>query len=178
MTPTHAHYRAGPLFGGVEESGAEFSADRLHRLKLWRQWDTMKPAALFVMLNPSLADETTLDPTVRKCIGFATRWGYGKLWVGNLYTWISPYPEQIVQREAAAIAPGADQALLEMVEAVDLVIAAWGAQPWLTQRAHDVSRLLVSAKPLWCLGKTKDGWPRHPLYRSYEAALEPYAGKA
>jgi len=163
--------------GGAAVAGAEFSDDRTHRLKLWRQWDLSKPAVLFIMLNPSLADEAKLDPTVRKCVGFAERWGHGKLFIGNLYTLISPYPEDVLSG-VVPIAPGADQALLDMARLVDRVVVAWGAQPWLTRRAHDVCRLILFAKrgPLWCLGRTKDGWPRHPLYRSYETVLEPYVG--
>lgn len=146
--------------------------EQLHRLKLWRVWDVGKPTVLIVMLNPSLADAMNDDPTLRKCIGFAKRWGMGRLLVGNLYTVVSPYPGMC--REPFAQAPGADEALHEMAVEADMIVAAWGTQPWLETRPQVVRDLLERHKQLRCIGRTKDGQPRHPLYRSYEAALEPY----
>lgn len=166
------------LDGSNELPGlAEFTQDGQHRLSLSRVWTPGKPWVLFVMLNPSIANDRQLDPTVRKCIGFAQRWGFGGLLVGNLYTLVSPFPERVRDvldgpYPALANAFGADDALIRLAGQAQKIVVAWGTQPWLAQRAHDVTRVLSRIQPLFCLGKTADGWPRHPLYRAYEAELD------
>lgn len=156
-------------------ASARFSTDGKHRLDLTRTWGDGKRVA-FVMLNPSIANEERLDPTLRKCMGFAKRWDFGGMVIGNLYTLVSTYPEQ-VPKHSEPNHPDADEALLEIAVAVDKIVVAWGTQPWLAARAHEVTKLLAGFKPLWCLGTTQDGWPRHPLYRSYEADLQLFRAK-
>lgn len=154
---------------------ARFSDDRRHRFVLRRTWGTGR-AVMFVMLNPSIADERRLDPTVRRCVGYAKRWGFETLWVGNLYSLVSSYPED-VPRDSAPVHPETDGELVSMARQCDRVVVAWGTQPFLAERAHNVTKLLARERDLYCLGRTKDGWPRHPLYRSYEANLEIYRTK-
>jgi hypothetical protein len=149
---------------------ASFSADRRHRFLLRRRWSPDR-TLLFVMLNPSIADERRLDPTVRKCMGFARQWGFGALLVGNLYSLISPYPEDL-RKATDLVHLETDKTLVEMAREAEFVIAAWGTQPFLATRAHNVTKLLSRERDLYCLGRTNDGWPRHPLYRSYEADVE------
>lgn len=55
-----------------------------YRYELTRRW-APGPLVGWVMLNPSRADAHTDDPTVRRCVGFAHRWGYGGLIIRNLY---------------------------------------------------------------------------------------------
>jgi hypothetical protein len=81
------------------KSGAELSACRTYRYRLWRQWDADLAPVVWVMLNPSTADESADDPTIRKCIGFAQRWGYGGIEVVNLYAYRSPDPRQLKKGE-------------------------------------------------------------------------------
>ena len=64
---------------------ANFSKDRTYRYRLSRTWDESKPSVLFIGLNPSTADEKTNDPTIRRLIGFARRWGFGSMYVCNLF---------------------------------------------------------------------------------------------
>jgi hypothetical protein len=154
---------------------ARFSLDRRHRFTLQRIWGA-GPAVLFVMLNPSIADERRLDPTVRKCVGFAKRWGFESLLVGNLYSLVSTYPEH-VPKDPEPVHPETDAALLEMARAAECVVAAWGTQPFLNTRAYHVTKFLAREREIQCLGFTKDGWPRHPLYRSYEADRELFQRK-
>src|SRR4029077_5114543 len=73
---------------------AEFSHCRRYRFALWRRWDS-GPQVLFVMLNPSTADETTDDPTIRRCIGFARTWGFGSLAGANLFAFRTLKPRQL-----------------------------------------------------------------------------------
>ena len=74
------------MFLGIDpmQAGAEFSPCRRYRLTLRRRWDSA-PQVLFGLLNPSTADESRDDPTVRRCIGLARSWGYGALAIGNLF---------------------------------------------------------------------------------------------
>jgi len=66
-------------------SGATFSTDRVYRYALWRVWDAALPSFVVIGLNPSTADETENDPTIRRCIGFAKREGCGGLVMLNLF---------------------------------------------------------------------------------------------
>ena len=77
------------------QSGADFSECGRYRYKLWRTWDDVRPVVMFIMLNPSTADATADDPTIRRCIGFAHDWGYGGVRVGNLFAWRTPYPQRV-----------------------------------------------------------------------------------
>ena len=77
------------------QSGADFSECGRYRYKLWRTWDDIRPVVMFIMLNPSTADATADDPTIRRCIGFARAWGYGGVRVGNLFAWRTPYPQRV-----------------------------------------------------------------------------------
>jgi hypothetical protein len=91
--------------------------------------------------------------------------------VGNLFSVISPHPED-VPKHPEPVHPDTDAALVEMARAAERVIAAWGTQPFLNARAYTVTKLLAREREVQCLGFTKEGWPRHPLYRTYEADLE------
>jgi hypothetical protein len=160
-------------------SGATFDAERRHRVRLWRYW-APGPRVLWVMLNPSTADEDVLDPTVRRCVGFSRRWGFGGLYVGNLFTRVSSDPRAL---RTAAGRIGAQQLtddweLRAMAHASTQVIVAWGQDAAVKSaggslRAREVTSLLADYMPL-CLGITKAGHPRHPLYVPYKAVRVPY----
>jgi hypothetical protein len=155
-------------------SGATFDAERRHRVRLWRQW-APGPRVLWVMLNPSTADETTLDPTVRRCVGFSRRWGFGGLYVGNLFTLVSSDPRAL-KTAAGRIGSNrltANQELRAMAHASAQVIFAWGQWRGAEIRAREVTALLADYVPV-CLGVTKAGHPRHPLYVPYKAIRVPY----
>ena len=145
---------------------AIISEDGVYRYRLERQWDTLTGAGtvLWIMLNPSTADAEKNDPTIRRCIGYSKAWGYAGLYVGNLYALRSTDPKAI-GKHADPVGPECDHHLAMMVEPshVSLVVCAWGsgADP---RRVDQVCDLLQSYLRLHCLGFTKDGSPRHPLY--------------
>ena len=123
---------------------------------------------LFVGLNPSTADESTDDPTVRKCLGFARRWGMDGVLLANLFAYRATDPKAL-RDVADPVGPDADRWLRWALERADVAVAAWGAVParW-HGRAHEVARL---APGRWrCLARTRDGHPRHPLYAPYATA--------
>ena len=74
---------------------AKLSDNKKHRYSLKRIWDKDKPKVLFIMLNPSLADNYKDDPTIRRLIKFAKLFGYGGFYVGNLFSYITPYPKEL-----------------------------------------------------------------------------------
>lgn len=125
----------------------------------------------FVMLNPSTADHQVDDPTIRKCSGFAQRWGCDRYAVFNLYAMRSPDPKDLL-KHPDPIGPANDDYLRGAVSEFGDFVCAWGASAK-PERARQVGELLAgSGGRLWCLGVTKDGHPRHPLYRPYAQPLE------
>jgi hypothetical protein len=152
------------LFGTVPtEAAAAFSPDRRYRYSLLRRWGPGQ-AACFVMLNPSTADETEDDPTIRRCMGFAQSWGYDALVVGNLFAFRATDPNGMLA-EPACIGPENDTWLRRIIVGAGIVVCAWGANG--THLGRGVNfRAMASAwgTPLFVLGLTLRGEPRHPLY--------------
>lgn len=141
---------------------ARFDAARRYRYRLTRVWDASRPVVLFIMLNPSTADERADDPTIRRCIGFARRWDMGGLEVVNLFAWRSPSPATL-RRVADPVGPNNDAAIRRAASRAARIFAAWGNHGARNQRAADVMRILGPI-PVFCLGVTRSGQPRHPLY--------------
>ncbi len=131
-----------------------------YRYVLERQWQPALPCVLFVALNPSTADGQNDDPTVRRCVGFARSWGFGKLVLANLFALRSSNP-CLLSIDADPIGPENDRWLAELSSRFDLTIAAWGAHGALLQRAAEV---LPKLSNVHHLGLTNAGHPRHPLY--------------
>jgi hypothetical protein len=155
-------------------SGATISDCGTYRYRLWRTWSDAPPV-LFVMLNPSTADATANDPTIRKCIAFAKRWGHGGIEVGNLFALRSTDPKAL-RRHPDPVGPDNDQSLRIMARLCGMVICAWGNGGTLNGRGRNVAAMLAEEgrAPL-CFNITKAGQPEHPLYRPYTNVMQPYA---
>jgi len=149
------------LFGGMQRS-AEFSECRTWRYSLIRVWDESLPLVVFVLLNPSTADEFQDDPTNRRGINFAASWGFGSVVFVNLFAIRSPYPKKI-KEVPDPIGPDNDSYILTWAGKADKVICAWGVHGDYENRNKDVLALLSEHK-LHHLGLTKDRHPKHPLY--------------
>jgi hypothetical protein len=144
--------------------GATFDERRRYRYRLWRDWTASPRRVTFIMLNPSTADERVLDPTVRRCIGFAKAWGFGGIDVVNLYAWRSTDPAAL-RRSADPVGAGNDAAIACALRQAALAVAAWGSHPLAGERATAIRALAARLRmPLYCLGTTTAGHPRHPLY--------------
>jgi hypothetical protein len=124
------------------------------------------------MMNPSTADDNTDDPTIRRCKDFARRFGYAILDVVNLFAFRATEPIEIDYAHDP-VGPETDHHIMEAVRESDDVIVAWGAMGAKYDRVEEVLRLL-NGHPIKCLGVTKDGHPRHPLYLRNDAELIPY----
>lgn len=156
-----------------ENSGAVFSACRLYRYRLWRQWGE-QPPAVFVMLNPSTADEIDNDPTVERCERRARAMGYGGLRVANIFALRSTDP-QALYGHADPVGQQNDSAILESVSGAGIVVCAWGGHGNLNGRGDAVLHLLRAAgiEPHF-LKLNGDGTPRHPLYVGYDVTPKPW----
>lgn len=167
MTKTTTEH-AADLAGGT--GSATFSGDRAYRYALTRRWDG-RPAAVFVMLNPSTADAFRTDPTVTRCQGFARREDCGGLIIVNLFALRATDPRDL-RGHPDPVGAGNDQYISGHCASGRLVIAAWGAHGRLHGRDQAVLSMLAGARiAVRCLGVTAGGMPRHPLYLPRGAQL-------
>ena len=138
---------------------AAFSPCRLYRYDLWRRWSD-KPYCMFIGLNPSTADETQDDPTVRRCINYAKDWGYGGLVMTNIFAYRATLPKDMkAQNEPIGLEN--DKYLKKLAKNAGIVVAAGGKDGSHLDRGKRVTELI---QPLHCLKKNNDGSPAHPLY--------------
>ena len=158
---SHGHVPANDMDYPEEDTTAYFSDDRVYRYVLWRIWDRTKPFVLFIGLNPSTADEVNNDPTVRRCITYAQDWGYGGLCMMNAYALRSTDPRQLKKVEDP-IGTDNDCWIKLMSEHAKMIVAAWGTHAAYMSREGKI--LDVISSDIHCLGTTKDGHPKHPLY--------------
>lgn len=132
-----------------------------YRYTLERQWDSKKPTLGFMMLNPSTADAEKDDPTIRRCIGFGKELGMGGIIVLNVFAYRATDPKELLSA-ADPVGPLNSNHLKWYGNQASYVIAAWGANKTVTAgRVAEITRVIPV---LHCLGTTKDGSPRHPLY--------------
>lgn len=162
-----APVKAVPLFEDYSGT-ATFSDDRRYRYELTRRWGH-GDRVIFVMLNPSTADSDADDPTIRRCLGFARAWGYGRLTVLNLYALRATQPRDL-WTTGDPVGPDNDAYLSEHVrDTSPLLICAWGIHAR-TDRVRTFWSLQGSQRAQ-SLGVTRSGAPRHPLY--LPASTEP-----
>ena len=170
-----------------EPNGATFSKDGRRRYLLWRTFDDCadRKPMVFVMLNPSTADASVNDPTIRRCMWFARREGAGGIVVVNLSPHRATHPRDLYAAHAAGddIVYGLKNGLtiFQAFRMGGPVVFAWGAgvRPPLYGAIRNVRRRALEAgqSPL-CLGRTKDADPRHPLMLRNDTPLESYDGLA
>ena len=152
---------------GDAPSTAVYSDCERYRYSLTRVWDTQGGKVLFVMLNPSTATEVQNDPTVERCERRARTLGFGGFRVTNIFAWRDTDPRKM-KATGDPIGPHNDAAILEGATWANRVIAAWGTHGAHMNRGADVAVLLASTgNPLYHLGLSKHGHPKHPLYLPY-----------
>ena len=152
-------------------SGAQFSRCRRWRYLLWRRWDAARPAANFLMLNPSTADEFRLDPSCSRARDYAERWGFGSVLITNIFAWRATDPEEM-KAARDPVGRGNDAAILRAAREAALVVCAWGNHGAHMDRAGKVVKMLNAEKTaLHALPVNRGGQPAHPLY--LPATLKP-----
>lgn len=166
------------------DAGAHISKDGKYRYLLWREWRGGTPdnwrwfgatdgngtplgepeSCLFIMLNPSTADGTQDDPTIRRCVGFAKFWGYDRLEVVNLFAYRATDPRELMNLSLdEAVGPENRERVFSAVSMAKMIVCAWGAHG--DYLGQDETLLgWIDPRERYCLGITKDGAPRHPLY--------------
>lgn len=156
---------------------AVFSHDCRHRYVLTRTWDEQKPQLAIIGLNPSTATEVDDDPTIRRCVDFAARYSYGGIIMLNLFAWRATDPREL-KRTTDPIGRLNDEAISAIAGSCD-VLCAWGVHGANYGRAARVLQLLrdLNAR-LLCLGTTKDGAPKHPLYLKATTPLVAFEARA
>lgn len=152
---------------------ALFDPTGAYRYRLVRAWGPGGRVA-FVMLDPNTADAVRDDPTIRRCVGFARRWGFGSLEVVNLFAFCAPDPRTLTRADDP-VGPENDRHITGALRRADLVVCAWGATPLARARAVEVVPLFAGRRAR-CLGLTKRGAPRHPLYLRADTALRAFSG--
>lgn len=157
---------------------AIISEDEAHRLVLARWWTVpARRLCLWIMLNPSTADACSDDATIRRCTAFSRAFGFDGYFVVNLFTFRSIDPLQLTLQATQARhmnAPEADDVIDMLASWVDAIIVAFGAHKPASTRGAEVCRHLeAQGRKLECLGYTKEGLPRHPLFVRKTAQLMP-----
>ncbi|MBU2960933.1 DUF1643 domain-containing protein [Citreicella sp. C3M06] len=154
-------------------SRALYSPCETYRYGLERRWGE-GGCLLFIMLNPSTADERRNDPTIERCQRRAVALGFGALRIANLFAFRATRPADL-RRAPVPVGPENDALLLRWHRAAEMTLAAWGTHGSYLGRAAQVAGLCGE---LHHLGLTRDGHPRHPLYVPYAVAPLPWVRPA
>ena len=152
---------------------AVISPDGLYRYRLSRSWDGTKLPLVWIMLNPSTADATEDDPTIRRCMSFAKREGAGGIEVLNLFAYRATNPKEL-EDAADPVGPDNDEWIREVLHPHSRCVCGWGAFPKAWGRAATVLDLARGINFL-CLGRTAMGHPLHPLYIASDTPFVPWA---
>lgn len=167
QTPSRLAAEAGRWIRETPQ-GAVFTRDRLHRYTLWRRFQPQAEIGrmiAFIGLNPSTADETQNDPTVRRCIGFAQDWGYDGMVMLNIFAYRATDPT-VMKAIENPIGRRNTRAIRCTAHAVDRVICCWGVHGAHRNRGPAIRNLLLKdgISHVFHLGLTQSGHPKHPLY--------------
>ena len=147
-----------------------------YRHWLIRSWDDSKDMCCFIMLNPSTADADNDDPTIRRCISFSKKWGFGGFCVVNLFDLRTPKPSVLFESENPC-SDRADYFIEQALNEFSQIIPAWGNHGIYQERSQEVNWMIghsFLAEPARCLGFNKSGEPKHPLYVKLEQPLIDY----
>lgn len=157
---------------GETVSSAVYSDCERYRYALTRTWDAASDKVLFIMLNPSKATEMQNDPTVERCERRARTLEYGAFRVANIFGLRETDPKKL-RADAHPIGPDNDAEVARACHWADVIIAGWGTHgAYLGRGAEMLAVLRRAGQPLFHLGLTKDGHPRHPLYIAYRQQPE------
>ena len=142
---------------------AEFSIDKKERYSLKREWDKSKNKILYIMLNPSFADDKDDDPTIRRLINFTKKFNSGGFLVGNIFTTITPNPKEL--DKSKGMSDKNFEELIKLINKVDQIVYAWGSS---IEEPQLLKKLVLNPK---CFGKNLNGTPKHPLYLPSQTEL-------
>ena len=153
------------------KKSAIFSPCRKYRYSLSRIWDINQKIILFIGLNPSTADESNDDPTIKRCLFYSSRWGFGGLIMANLFAFRATLPKDL-KNSRHPVGRDNNQFIIHAHKEAAMTIAAWGNDGNLYNRDQEVLEILSS--PM-CLKVNKTGQPAHPLYQKKDIKPKPYS---
>jgi len=157
----------------VTKRRAGFSRCRTYRYWLSREFAQGSGQCVFIGLNPSTGDQSSDDATIRRCMGFASDWGYRHLTVVNLFAYRTAHPEEL--RSATEPEGGGNRAALRRAcSQADLIVAAWGVHGTYLKQSTRLKRLW-RPHTLHCLSQTTNSQPAHPLYQPKSSVLTLYS---
>ena len=142
------------------DKGAIFSNCRKYRYALWRIWDKSKMAVMFIGLNPSTANENIDDPTIRRVKKFAFDWGYGGVYMVNLFAYVTTNPQEL--KNSRGVLSGNDEWIWTTASKCDKIIFAWGSFKEAKEEGEKIMKIFKGYG--YVLAINRDGSPRHPLY--------------
>lgn len=157
------------------ERGAIISTCGNYRYRLSRSWSqSRRRVLLWVMLNPSTADGVTDDRTIGRVIEFSRRWGYDAALVGNLYAYRSTDPDELLRLPLhETYGPQNAEHLARMARESERIVFGYGSHAAAAAGVVEFTRnILEHPGGHWCLGRTKSGAPRHPLYVRGDTELQ------
>lgn len=159
------------------EREAEISECGRYRYTLLRRWGDKPKSVTWIMLNPSTADSEIDDPTIRRCMKFTERLGHTSMVVVNLFALRATDPRKLLVAEDPC-GPGNGEWVRKTCQQGQITVAAWGSVKKQIRPIADkvVKVVREGGFKLMCLGTTKDGSPRHPLYVRGDAPLIEWRG--
>lgn len=159
---------------GESISGALFTDYRKFRYALWRIWERTGDYLLFIGLNPSTANDIKDDPTVRRLVGLAKSWRFGGLFVGNLFSLVTPNPTELFLSSCVEQMNGPnDAAIKRMRELSTFAMVGWGNEGQYAGKKPEAVLSLLG-EPVYCIKTNKTGEPIHPLYSPLSSKLTRY----
>ena len=144
----------------IVDAGAVFSRCDLYRYAVWRCWNLELPGILFVGLNPSTANATLDDPTLRRCIDYAHRWGYGSVYIANLFAFRTTSPARL-RHAVDPVGYRNNMWIRRLIKQTSKVLVAWGNGGSYRDRSEEVLKMIPEP---YCLKINRSGQPAHPLY--------------
>lgn len=156
-----------------ENNGAEFSACRRYRYALWRIWDASKPLVMFIGLNPSTANESSDDPTIRRVIAISKNLGFGGVYMMNLFAFVSTDPKALLFNQHEKVGYQNNNYLKQVSQKCDKVFFAWGNFE-VNGRDTEVISMFPNAFALFI---NKNGSPKHPLYCKADIQPVPFSNQ-
>jgi hypothetical protein len=142
-------------------TGAVISKNQLYRYVLWRIWNERRERVNFIMLNPSTAGKTENDHTIIRCINYALYWGFGGMYVTNLFAFRSTDPNKM-KSAPHPIGRLNNKYLKRYSEKCPMVILAWGRDGCFKNRDEEVLKLIGEKDKIYCIEKSSIGFPKHP----------------
>jgi hypothetical protein len=162
--------RRSAVFGGPDDC---------YRYELRRWWGT-GPLVSFVGLNPSTADASVDDPTIRRCCGFARAWNFDGVIMVNMFGYRATDPRKLLLADFS-VGPENDVYLRRAAEEASRIVVCWGTwggpsgrRDFADPSCREPVVAVLNGLPMMCLGRTKDGSPRHPLYLRSDTPCEPF----